>query len=577
MEAINAAKGRKAEAYGMQQETDVGTNLAPWALPERRAQLLQQARQEVRAGRDMRQGVIGMRAETDIIPKNAGKMAGTPRITVEYITDLMDAQTAEKKRIGEFYENEILKNQQEINEIVNDVIENGISYKAYQELGPIYTNVYDPETKFFKRVKVMPDLAADGKYDAQYIQYTRRRIEELHAKIDRLEKERDMELREAGSRLAPFRRFTLEETQTAIELVKAYTAEDGRILSRRDNIATREEAIQRQKWMHHVLPALEGHRDRLIARDTVKAWGSFDCMKAAEKMAAEITLQQRAEILKKDGSKTNDPRKNRAGAMEISRNALPPSVEHTTKEHIQYAVDILEKQEKEWESTVKQCDGPSYDPLLPIANEKLERYLSIANTGRYPDEMVQSAWKEYAAIPILLTEETLTNPFAIPCADLLSLRAITNQTEVKQIKESVHVLSRIVSESDDFQVRTWAAQVRGALMCKIPEATTGPAVMNELLMDTQDLDFSVFASGYDDYHRQYAYFSSVEAIKKANPNWHESAANMTSAITKLISAREAIRDIFAAEKPMKELIKLLIKEIAPELVIGKMKEYITPD
>ncbi|MGN0798880.1 MAG: hypothetical protein ACI4NU_00425 [Christensenellales bacterium] len=53
--------------------------------------------------------------------------------------------------------------------------------------------------------------------------------------------------------------------------------------------------------------------------------------------------------------------------------------------------------------------------------------------------------------------------------------------------------------------------------------------------------------------------------------------HMTSAITELISAREAIRDIFAAEKPMKELIKMLIKEIAPELVIGKMKEYITPD
>ncbi len=89
--------------------------------------------------------------------------------------------------------------------------------------------------------------------------------------------------------------------------------------------------------------------------------------------------------------------------------------------------------------------------------------------------------------------------------------------------------------------------------------------------------FRLFASGYDDYEQQFAYFTSVEAIKKANPAEFEGAENMVSILTEVISAPEAIRDILGAEKPIKELIKMFIQEWGPKLAIEKGKEYITPN
>ena len=48
-------------------------------------------------------------------------------------------------------------------------------------------------------------------------------------------------------------------------------------------------------------------------------------------------------------------------------------------------------------------------------------------------------------------------------------------------------------------------------------------MVNELAFDLVDWEFSAFASGYDDYEQQFAYFTSVEAIKKANPAEFEGA------------------------------------------------------
>ncbi len=101
--------------------------------------------------------------------------------------------------------------------------------------------------------------------------------------------------------------------------------------------------------------------------------------------------------------------------------------------------------------------------------------------------------------------------------------------------------------------------------------------MDELAFDLVDWEFSAFASGYDDYEQQFAYFTSVEAIKKANPAEFEGAENMVSILTEVISAPEAIRDILGAEKPIKELIKMFIQEWGPKLAIEKGKEYITPN
>ena len=49
-------------------------------------------------------------------------------------------------------------------------------------------------------------------------------------------------------------------------------------------------------------------------------------------------------------------------------------------------------------------------------------------------------------------------------------------------------------------------KTRGGATCR--------AVVNELAFDLVDWEFSAFASGYDDYEQQFAYFTSVEAKKK---------------------------------------------------------------
>lgn len=130
--------------------------------------------------------------------------------------------------------------------------------------------------------------------------------------------------------------------------------------------------------------------------------------------------------------------------------------------------------------------------------------------------MIQSAWEEYASIPILLTEDTLANPFAVQCAELLSLRTVSNEMQRKQIEAELVMLDKVIEDRDKQRgvVRFWAQQVRDALASKLPGEASVPAVVNELAFDLVDWEFSAFASGYDDYGQQFAYFTSVEAIKK---------------------------------------------------------------
>ncbi|GEM_PF-6690044 len=110
--------------------------------------------------------------------------------------------------------------------------------------------------------------------------------------------------------------------------------------------------------------------------------------------------------------------------------------------------------------------------------------------------MIQSAWEEYASIPILLTEDTLANPFAVQCAELLSLRTVSNEMQRKQIEAELVMLDKVIEDRDNQRgvVRFWAQQVRDALASKLPGEASVPAVVNELALDLVDWEFSIFAS-----------------------------------------------------------------------------------
>ena len=99
--------------------------------------------------------------------------------------------------------------------------------------------------------------------------------------------------------------------------------------------------------------------------------------------------------------------------------------------------------------------------------------------------------------------------------------------------------------------------------------------MDELAFDLVDWEFSAFASGYDDYEQQFAYFTSVEAIKKANPAEFEGAGNMVSILTEVISAPEAVRDILGAKEPIKKLVLEIIKKKGLDYGIDRFKDNVT--
>ena len=93
--------------------------------------------------------------------------------------------------------------------------------------------------------------------------------------------------------------------------------------------------------------------------------------------------------------------------------------------------------------------------------------------------------------------------------------------------------------------------------------------MDELAFDLVDWEFSAFASGYDDYEQQFAYFTSVEAIKKANPAEFEGAGNMTKLAGYTTPIYNVVKGAMSGTQLLGDAIIALVKDYGKDEIIGK--------
>lgn len=97
-----------------------------------------------------------------------------------------------------------------------------------------------------------------------------------------------------------------------------------------------------------------------------------------------------------------------------------------TEDHQSKKDEILARQNEYLELLDDSEEVPPYDPLKPLADEILEE---IEN-GQYTYNELESLMEQMSNLPILLTDGTLNNPYALLYADLLSIRTVTNGSEL---------------------------------------------------------------------------------------------------------------------------------------------------
>ena len=100
------------------------------------------------------------------------------------------------------------------------------------------------------------------------------------------------------------------------------------------------------------------------------------------------------------------------------------------------------------------------------------------------------------------------------------------------------------------------------------------AVVNELAFDLVDWEFSAFASGYDDYEQQFAYFTSVEAIKKANPAEFEGAGNMTKLAGYTTPIYNVVKGAMSGTQLLGDAIIALVKDYGKDWIAGNGINFI---
>ncbi len=98
--------------------------------------------------------------------------------------------------------------------------------------------------------------------------------------------------------------------------------------------------------------------------------------------------------------------------------------------------------------------------------------------------------------------------------------------------------------------------------------------MNELAFDLVDWEFSAFASGYDDCEQQFAYFTSVEAVKKANPAEFEGAGNMTKLAGYTTPIYNIVKGAMSGTQLLGDAIIALVKDYGKDWIAGNGINFI---
>lgn len=106
----------------------------------------------------------------------------------------------------------------------------------------------------------------------------------------------------------------------------------------------------------------------------------------------------------------------------------------------------------------------------------------ISNEIRKAEKMAELAWRDYASVPINLTEETLRNSYARQYASLLSKRALITDLDRERVDMAVKALDRVIdSKWSTNEQKAQAREVRNTLYHKTTKAATAQAVQDFVL------------------------------------------------------------------------------------------------
>ena len=102
----------------------------------------------------------------------------------------------------------------------------------------------------------------------------------------------------------------------------------------------------------------------------------------------------------------------------------------------------------------------------------------ISNEIRKAEEMAELAWRDYASVPINLTEETLRNSYARQYASLLSKRALITDLDRERVDMAVKALDRVIdSKWSTNEQKAQAREVRNTLYHKTTKAARESAIL----------------------------------------------------------------------------------------------------
>lgn len=276
-----------------------------------------------------------------------------------------------------------------------------------------------------------------------------------------------------------------------------------------------------EQCVDNVLTELTKYRDMLITLEETERLEAFDYRGAA------------AEVASGSGIDLSD---------------VPLTEDHESKKD-----EILAWQNEYLELLDDSEDVPPYDPLKPLADEILEE---IEN-GQYTYNELESLMEQMSNLPILLTDATLNNPYALLYADLLSIRTVTNESQRMRIKMALEQLRKEVAFVDNPKQLLYIQYVHEMLAAKLYSKADVAAAIDEMALNIPSkIPFEEIFGEDGSAYQQYVYLTSFSAVEQANPVEYRIAGGFTETLGWLSTGYS----VLYAEDKLIELWKVFVDQ-----------------
>ena len=178
---------------------------------------------------------------------------------------------------------------------------------------------------------------------------------------------------------------------------------------------------------------------------------------------------------------------------------------------------------------------------------------------------LQAAYTEYASIPILLTEETLRNPYAMQYADELSTRILLDREDIRNNNQAIQELRKeanLCARQGDAAGYVWSTHVLRALSSKSNFDTVDEMLANDFLLNFPEKGGNKAYENSTITNVQLNYMGTMDYRRQANPYLAQTmdAGLTVSDIVSYPATATKIIDL-VKNKNIKKAIGELAKEI----------------